>query len=68
MKTEYDTEMEMEVLYNKIEDAVEFAANTNQTYSSAQVKRIGYNLVFKIGLFDSPYKKWVKARARPHVD
>ena len=31
MNAEYDTEMEMEVLYAQIEDAVEFAANAKST-------------------------------------
>ena len=54
MKMEYDAEMEMEVLYDQIEGAVEFVANANQPYSSAQIEYIVFNLVFNIGVFDSP--------------
>ena len=58
MNTEYDTEMEMEVLYDQIEDAVEFATNENQPYSSAQIEHIAYNIVFKTVLINFPYRKW----------
>ena len=50
--------MEMEILYDQIEDAAEFAANANQPYSPAQIERIAYNLGFHTGFFDSPCRKW----------
>ena len=52
MKTEFGADIEMEALYNYIEDTVKFAVNTNQTYSPGQIKSVTYNLVFQTGVFD----------------
>ena len=56
-KTEYSVDMDMKTLYYQIEDAVKFAANANHTYPLVQIKRIVYNLVFQIGVFNLPFRK-----------
>ena len=57
MKTEYSVDMDIETLYYQTEDAVKFAANANHTYSPVQIKRIVYNLVFQIRVFNLLFRK-----------
>ena len=52
LKQPYEATESMELLYDQIEDAIEFADNAQQPYSPEQVLRIGYNLIFKRGEFE----------------
>ena len=50
--------MEVEALYDQIEDGVEFVANINQPYSLTQIVQDAYNLVFHTGTFGLLCRKW----------
>ena len=51
MKELYDAIDAVEVLFNQIEDAVEFAYNSAQLYIDLQVLRVAFNLMFDTGQF-----------------
>ena len=49
MKESYDATEGVKVLFNQVEDKVEFADNAAQLYTDIQVLRIAFNLVFETG-------------------
>ena len=60
LKLPYEATDTMEVLFDQIEDAIEFADNAEQPYSPEQVLRIAYNLIFKCGEFERECEKWTE--------
>ena len=64
LKQPYEATENMELLYDQIEDAIEFADNAQQPYSPEQVLRIAYNLIFKCGEFERECEKWTEKDAR----
>ena len=62
MKENYDPNQPPEILIQKIQDAVDYAAHANCPYSPEQVVTTAYNLVNQTGIFDQDLKDW-RARA-----
>ena len=60
LKLPYEATDTMEVLFDQIEDVIEFADNAKQPYSPEQVLRIAYNLIFKCEEFERECKKWTE--------
>ena len=60
MNEEWDPNQPIEVLYDQIEDAVEFASAGKAPYTTPQVVNNAYNLVSNTGLFEEECKKWRK--------
>jgi hypothetical protein len=58
MKADYDANQPIELLFDQIEDAVDFAAAGDCPYTPTQVTAIAYQLVFKTGLFHDECKLW----------
>ena len=56
MRADYDVNQPMEVLIDKIDDAMEIVDAANNPYSAEQVVTAAYNLVFKTGMFADDYK------------
>jgi hypothetical protein len=58
MKKPCDVNQRIEVLYQQIEDAIEFGAAGQTPYSPEQVLSIAYQLVFRTGIFANDCKIW----------
>mgnify|MGYP002806862359 FL=1 len=58
MKADYDANQPIELFFDQIEDAVDFAAAGDCPYTPTQVTAIAYQLVFKTGLFHDECKLW----------
>jgi hypothetical protein len=58
MKTDYDVNHPIELFYDQIEDAVDFAAAGDCPYTPIQLTAIAYQLVFKTGMFPEECKLW----------
>jgi hypothetical protein len=58
MKQPCDVNQPIEVMYQQIEDAIEFAAAGQTPYSPEQVLSIAYQLVFRTGIFADDCKIW----------
>jgi hypothetical protein len=58
MKQPCDVNQPIEVLYQQIEDAIEFAAAGQTPYTPEQVINTGYQLVFRTGIFSDDCKIW----------
>jgi hypothetical protein len=63
MKQPCDVNQPIEVLYQQIEDAIEFAAAGQTPYSPAQVLNVAYQLVFRTGIFTDECKIWKRQPA-----
>ena len=51
IRADYDMNHPIEVLIEKIDDAVDITAASDNTYSKDQLVTAAYNLVFKTGMF-----------------
>ena len=51
MRADYGVNQPMEVLIDKINDAMDIAAAANNPYSAEKLVTAAYNLVFKTGMF-----------------
>ena len=60
MRANYNVNQPMEVLIEKIDDAIDIAAAVNNPYLAEQVVTANYNLVFKLGMFASNCKIWCR--------
>jgi hypothetical protein len=58
MKQPCGVNQPIEVLYQKIKDAIEFTAAGQTPYSPEQVLSIAYQLVFRTGIFSDDCKIW----------
>lgn len=58
MKLPCDVNQPIEVLFQQIEDAIEFASAGQAPYSPQQVLNIAYQLIFRTGLFADDCKVW----------
>jgi hypothetical protein len=58
MKTPCDVNQPIEVMYQQIEEAIEFASAGQTPYSPEQVLSIAYQLVFRTGIFTDDCKIW----------
>ena len=58
MKESYNAMKAVEVLFDQVEDAVEFADNAAQPYTDLQVLHIAFNLIFETGQFTQSCEKW----------
>ena len=58
MKDSYNATEAVEVLFDQIEDAVEFADNVAQLYTYIQVLCAAFNLIFDTGQFTRSCEKW----------
>jgi hypothetical protein len=63
MKQPCDVNQPIEMLYQQIEDAIEFAAAGQTPYSPEQVLSIAYQLVFRTGIFADDCKIWKRQAA-----
>jgi hypothetical protein len=63
MKQPCDVNQPIEVLYQQIEDAIEFAAAGQTPYSPEQVLNIAYQLIFRTGIFSDDCKIWKRQPA-----
>lgn len=62
MKTDINVNQPIELFFDQIEDAVDFAAAGKCPYTPEQVAAVAYQLVFKTGMFPDDAKTW-KRRA-----
>jgi hypothetical protein len=58
MKQPCDVNQPIKVLYQQIEDAIEFAAAGQNPFSPKQVLNIAYQLIFCTGIFSDDCKIW----------
>jgi hypothetical protein len=63
MKLPCDVNQPIEVLFQQIEDAIEFASAGQAPYSPQQVLNIAYQLIFRTGLFADDCKVWKRQPA-----
>ena len=54
----WDANSPIEMLFNQIEDAQDFASAARQPYSNNQLLTMAYNLVYTMGLFFDDCKAW----------
>ena len=60
MKKDFDHLLPFEHFVKQIEDSMELAEAANTPYTSQQVILIGYNIMFKTGVFTDECKAWRK--------
>jgi len=60
MNQPYDPNQPIEILFDQIDDAVDFAAAGNVPYTNRQIVIAAYNLVFDTGVFGDECKEWRK--------
>jgi hypothetical protein len=58
MKQPCDVNQPIKVLYQQIEDTIEFAAAGQTPYSPEQVLNVAYQLIFRTGIFSDDCKIW----------
>ena len=58
LKEKTDANSPIEMLFNQIEDAQDFASATGQPYTNNQLLTTAYNLVYAMGLFFDDCKVW----------
>ena len=58
LKEKWDANTPIEMLFDQIDDAQDFAAAAGQTYTNNQVLTTAYNLVYATGLFFDDCKAW----------
>ena len=58
LKEKWDANMPIEMLFDQIEDAQDFASAAGQPYSNNQLLTTAYNLVYATGLFFDDCKAW----------
>ena len=58
LKEKWDANTPIEMLFDQIEDAQDFAAAAGQPYSNNQLLTMAYNLVYATGLFFDDCKAW----------
>ena len=58
MKTPYDPAQPIEVLYDQIESAMEFADSAGSAYTDTQIVTTAYLLIFRTGLYKDACKEW----------
>ena len=58
LKEKWDANTPIEMLFDQIEDAQDFAAAAGQPYSNNQLLTTAYNLVYATGLFFDDCKAW----------
>ena len=58
LKEKWDANTPIEMLFDQIEDAQDFAAAAGQPYSNNQLLTMAYNLVYAMGLFFDDCKAW----------
>jgi hypothetical protein len=63
MKQPRDVNQPIAVMYQQIEDSIEFAAAGQTPYSPEQVLSIAYQLVFRTGIFTDDCKIWKRQAA-----
>jgi hypothetical protein len=63
MKQPCDVNHSIEVLYQQIEDAIEFAAAGQTPYSPEQVLNVAYQLIFRTGIFSDDCTIWKRQPA-----
>ena len=63
MKTQYDPTQPIEVLFNQIETAQEFAEAANNPYPNATIISTAYLLLFKTGLYRDACREWNRRAA-----
>ena len=63
MNQPYDPNQPIEVLFDQIEDAIDFAAAGNTPFTNEQIVNSAYNLVFDTGMFTDECKEWRKKEA-----
>ena len=64
MKAPYDASMPIEVLFDQIEDGIEFAENASDPYTATKILRIAYNVIYKTGQFNLECYKCAQKAAR----
>ena len=60
MNQPHDANQPIEVLFDQIEDAVDFAAAGNTPFTNEQIVNAACNLVFDTGMFSDECKEWQK--------
>ena len=58
LKGKWDTNTPIEMLFDQIEDAQDFAAAAGQPYTNNQLLTMAYNLIYATGLFFDDCKPW----------
>jgi hypothetical protein len=58
LNTPYDTNQQIEILFQKIQDARAFAVAGGQPYGAAMLVNVAYTLVFNTGLFPDACRAW----------
>ena len=58
MRTKYDPNQPIEILFDQVEDSISLAAAGQAPYTPAQIVSIAYNLVFNTGLFPEACREW----------
>ena len=58
LKEKWDTNSPIEMLFDQIEDAQDYASAPGQPYTNNQLLTTAYNLVYAIGLFFDNCKAW----------
>ena len=58
LKEKWDANSPIEMLFDQIEDAQDFASATGQPYSNNQRLTMAYNLIYVTGLFFDDCKAW----------
>jgi hypothetical protein len=65
MKTDINVNQPIELFFDQIEDAVDFAAAGKCPYTPEQVTAVAYQLVFKTGMFPDDCKLWKERQLYP---
>ena len=63
LKEKWDTNTPIEMLFDQIEDAQDFAAVARQPHTNNQLLTMAYNLVYATGLFFDDCKAWSRLPA-----
>ena len=58
LKEKWDANSPIEMLFNQIKDAQDFASATGQPYTNNQLLTTAYNLIYATGLFFNDCKAW----------
>ena len=58
LKEKWDANNPIEILFNQIEDAQDFASTAGQPYTNNQLQTMAYNLIYTMGLFFDNCKAW----------
>ena len=58
LKEKWDANTPIEMLFDQIEDAQDFASAAGQPYTNNQLLTTAYNLVYAMGLFFDDCKAW----------